>query len=268
MSRTRPGSSSTTTRPAWSTPRTASRGSCRSSRAGSARPARALGDPTRHEVFRYLADAERPVDVAELTDHLGLHHNAIRQHLTRLVEAGLHHSCLEADRPPVGRGRPRWSTRSILGESRWGVAGPYERLTLMLAEIIRSGDSPVDVGRRAGAGPRARDDGADPVAGLVARHGATRLRADRHSARGPGRHRAGCLPVRDHGARRSRHRVRAAPRTRARRRRFARRARHRRTRPARSSSRCLPPALSRRAVTCSTDPTRCRYPPISLIKSA
>jgi DNA-binding transcriptional ArsR family regulator len=29
--------------------------------------ARALGDPTRHEVFRYLADASGPVDVAELT---------------------------------------------------------------------------------------------------------------------------------------------------------------------------------------------------------
>ena len=49
--------------------------------------ARALGDPTRHELFRYIADAGRPVDVAELTKHLGLHHNAIRQHLAKLVEA-------------------------------------------------------------------------------------------------------------------------------------------------------------------------------------
>ena len=51
--------------------------------------ARALGDPTRHELFRYIADAARPVEVAELTEHLGLHHNAIRQHLAKLVEAGL-----------------------------------------------------------------------------------------------------------------------------------------------------------------------------------
>jgi DNA-binding transcriptional ArsR family regulator len=51
--------------------------------------ARALGDPTRHEIFRYIADAGRPVDVAELTAHLGLNHNAIRQHLAKLVHAEL-----------------------------------------------------------------------------------------------------------------------------------------------------------------------------------
>lgn len=110
--------------------------------------ARALGDPTRHEVFRYLADAERAVDVAELTEHLGLHHNAIRQHLAKLVDADL---VSEATAPRVGRGRPRLVyTVNPSAESRWGVTGPYERLTLMLTEIIRSGDSPVDVGRRAG----------------------------------------------------------------------------------------------------------------------
>ena len=51
--------------------------------------ARALGDPTRHAIFRYLADAGTPVDVAELTEHFGLNHNAIRQHLAKLVHAGL-----------------------------------------------------------------------------------------------------------------------------------------------------------------------------------
>jgi DNA-binding transcriptional ArsR family regulator len=49
--------------------------------------ARALGDPTRYEVFRYIADASRPVDVAELTAHFGFNHNAIRQHLAKLVDA-------------------------------------------------------------------------------------------------------------------------------------------------------------------------------------
>src|SRR4051812_42044770 len=39
--------------------------------------ARALGDPSRHELFRYIVDASRPVDVVELTEHLRLHHNAI-----------------------------------------------------------------------------------------------------------------------------------------------------------------------------------------------
>jgi predicted ArsR family transcriptional regulator len=135
--------------------------------------ARALGDPTRHEVFRYIADAERPVDVAELTAHLGLHHNAIRQHLAKLVEAGL---VSETTAPRAGRGRPRLQyTVDPSAESRWGVTGPYERLTLMLTEIIRSGDSPVDVGRRFGARSRvATNDGTDPVSSLVdamERHG-------------------------------------------------------------------------------------------------
>lgn len=135
--------------------------------------ARALGDPTRHELFRYIADVARPVDVAELTEHLGLHHNAIRQHLAKLVEAGL---VVEATAPPVGRGRPRlWYTLDPSAESRWGVTGPYERLSLLLTEIIRSGDSPVEVGRRAGSQAHAAaSDAADAVDGLVeamARHG-------------------------------------------------------------------------------------------------
>jgi predicted ArsR family transcriptional regulator len=48
-------------------------------------------------------------------------------------------------------------------------------LTLLLSEVIRTGDSPVDVGRRAGRQARtATSDAADPVAGLVdsmGRHG-------------------------------------------------------------------------------------------------
>ena len=135
--------------------------------------ARALGDPTRHELFRYVVGAGRPVDVAELTEHLGLHHNAIRQHVAKLVDAGL---VVEATAPRVGRGRPRLVyTVDPAAESRWGVVGPYERLSLLLSEIIRTGDSPVDVGRRAGRHvPAATRDIADPVAGLVdamERHG-------------------------------------------------------------------------------------------------
>jgi predicted ArsR family transcriptional regulator len=135
--------------------------------------ARALGDPTRHELFRYVVEAGRPVDVVELTDHLGLHHNAIRQHLAKLVEAGL---VVEATAPRVGRGRPRLVyTVDPSAESRWGATGPYERLSLLMSEIIRTGDSPVDVGRRAGRQVRAAaGEGADPVAGLVdamERHG-------------------------------------------------------------------------------------------------
>jgi predicted ArsR family transcriptional regulator len=135
--------------------------------------ARALGGPTRHELFRYIVDAGRPVDVVELTEHLGLHHNAIRQHLAKLVDAGL---IVEATAPRVGRGRPRLVyTVDPAAESRWGATGPYERLSLLLSEIIRTGDSPVDVGRRAGRQlPASMREATDPVGALVdamERHG-------------------------------------------------------------------------------------------------
>jgi len=110
--------------------------------------ARALGDPTRHRIFRDVADAESPVTVAELVDRHGLNHNAIRQHLAKLVAAGL---LVEATAPPSGPGRPRLLFRPAPDiDSRWGVTGPYERLSRMLAEVIRSGRSPREVGRDAG----------------------------------------------------------------------------------------------------------------------
>lgn len=110
--------------------------------------ARALGDPTRHAIFRYVADAGEPVGVAELTDHFGLNHNAIRQHLAKLLDAGL---IAETTVPSGGPGRPRLLYEiDPSSESRWGVIGPYERLSLLLSEIIRTGDTPEAVGWRAG----------------------------------------------------------------------------------------------------------------------
>jgi predicted ArsR family transcriptional regulator len=135
--------------------------------------ARALGDPTRHQIFQYIAEASAPVGVAELTEHFGLNHNAIRQHLAKLVEAGL---VDEQKAPSTGRGRPRLVyLLDPATESRWGVTGPYERLALWLAEMVRTGDSPVEVGRRAGRRQRlGANDPGDPVSSLVeqmARHG-------------------------------------------------------------------------------------------------
>lgn len=128
--------------------------------------ARALGDPTRHDIFRYLAEAPRPVDVLELTTHFGVHHNAIRQHLAKLVDAEL---AIEKKATSAGRGRPRLVyTVDPAAESRWGFTGPYERLSLLLSEIIRTGDTAVEVGRRAGRRQRlGSTDALDPVAELV-----------------------------------------------------------------------------------------------------
>lgn len=110
--------------------------------------ARALGDPTRHEIFRHLAESDRPAGVVELTELVGVSHNSVRQHLTKLVAAGL---VLERSAPAGRPGRPRLLYQvDPAAVSRWGTTGPYERLSLLLSEIIRTGDSAVEVGRRAG----------------------------------------------------------------------------------------------------------------------
>jgi len=109
--------------------------------------ARALGDPTRHAVFRHIAEAGRPVGIAELTERFTFNHNAIRQHLAKLVAAGL---VVEAKAPRAGPGRPRLVyVIDPVAEGRWVTAGPYERLSRLLVEIIRTGQSPTEVGRRA-----------------------------------------------------------------------------------------------------------------------
>ncbi len=127
--------------------------------------ARALGDPTRHEIFRYLAEAPAAAGVAELTDHLGLNHNAIRQHLAKLVDAGL---VAESTAAPAGRGRPRLTYRVDPGAAgRWGATGAYERLAVLLAEVVRTGEEPVEVGRRAARGSARQEPGSDSIQALV-----------------------------------------------------------------------------------------------------
>jgi predicted ArsR family transcriptional regulator len=128
--------------------------------------ARALGDPTRHAIFRYVVDAGAPVGVGELTTHFGLNHNAIRQHLTKLVAADL---VTEATATTRGPGRPRLMyTVDPRAESRWDTTGPYERLALALTEVIRTGETPVETGRRIGrreAAEHTNDD--EPLDRLV-----------------------------------------------------------------------------------------------------
>ena len=110
--------------------------------------ARALGDPTRHHIFRYIADSDRPADVSEMTAHFGLNHNAVRQHLAKLVDAGLVIESIAAAR---GRGRPRLEyVVDPAADGRWGVTSPYERLSVLLTEMIHEGENPVEAGARAG----------------------------------------------------------------------------------------------------------------------
>lgn len=124
--------------------------------------ARALGDPTRHRIFRYIVDAERPVGVSELTDYVQLNHNAVRQHLAVLKEAGLVLEEPEDRRKP---GRPRLLYRlHPEAAGSWGTSGAYAWLASLLSDAVRHGRSTREVGRQDGEQRAAEVAGAgDPV---------------------------------------------------------------------------------------------------------
>ncbi|HEY8543946.1 MAG TPA: hypothetical protein VIL36_02820, partial [Acidimicrobiales bacterium] len=109
--------------------------------------ARALGDPTRHAIYRRIVEAGHPVGIAELNEQFPFNHNAIRQHVAKLLAAGL---VLESRAPSPGRGRPRlvYEPNPAVA-TPWGSGGPYERLSRLLLEIIRTGLGAEEVGRRA-----------------------------------------------------------------------------------------------------------------------
>jgi predicted ArsR family transcriptional regulator len=110
--------------------------------------------------------------VGELTAHLGLRHNAIRQHLAKLTDAGL---VVEARAPPVKRGRPGL-VYTVDPVCR--VQGGRRSARASVAAVV--GDHP-DRGltrrrrpARWSTGTAATRDTTDPVAGLVdtmERHG-------------------------------------------------------------------------------------------------
>jgi predicted ArsR family transcriptional regulator len=127
--------------------------------------ARALGDPTRYQIFLYVFKASRSVDVAELTEAFRLHHNAVRQHLAKLREAGLVVEEVESRGKP-GRPRLRYR-RHPRASGAWGTPGPYERLALLLAEAMRKGQTAHEAGREAGRRDGRRSArGADPLDAL------------------------------------------------------------------------------------------------------
>lgn len=144
------------------------------------REARALGDPTRHSLFRYIADASEPVTVSELTQYVQLNHNAVRQHLAVLRDAGLIvEEPEERDRP----GRPRLLYRlhpEVAG--RWDTPSAYAWLASMLSATIRRGLDPRQVGRldghRRAADVAGTDDPADLLEQEMSRRGFRPERAD------------------------------------------------------------------------------------------
>ena len=112
------------------------------------RQARALGDPTRYDIFRYVAAASGPVRVSTLATHFGFNHNAIRQHLAKLTDAML---LTEELAPPSTAGRPPLQYRvAPTAMGSWGAPGPYELLAVLLLRVARGPGGPAEAGREAG----------------------------------------------------------------------------------------------------------------------
>jgi predicted ArsR family transcriptional regulator len=99
-------------------------------------------------VFRYIADASSLVGVAELTRHVGLNHNAVRQHLAVLKDAGIVlEDSEQRDRP--GRPRLLYCLHPEMA-GRWGIPGGYAWLAGVLSGAIRHQQDPRQEGRQEG----------------------------------------------------------------------------------------------------------------------
>lgn len=110
--------------------------------------AQALGDPSRFAIFEHIAASETPVSVAELTELMGFNHNAIRQHLVKLLDADLITESTEK-RPTRGRPRLTYRVRSdAFDRFQNRPGGSYQRLAAMLLDLAKTGDSAYEVGRR------------------------------------------------------------------------------------------------------------------------
>jgi predicted ArsR family transcriptional regulator len=135
--------------------------------------AQALGDPTRFRIYSFVLDADAPVTIAALTDHIGVHHTATRQHVAKLVEAGL---LEESTERRTTRGRPRKLYRvDPTADARWQSRGPYQRLSRLLVEVVATARSPEDVGFDEGARtaitPSEPGDQVDALQDAIARGG-------------------------------------------------------------------------------------------------
>jgi predicted ArsR family transcriptional regulator len=119
--------------------------------------AEALADPTRFAAYQHIRRAGQPLSVAEVTDAVGVHHTAVRAHLTKLRDAGL---VTESHAEPMGRGRPKLLYTAV--DSTAGAGrDAYQELSSMLARVVREGSTPRQVGAVAG---REAASGRDPSA--------------------------------------------------------------------------------------------------------
>jgi len=121
------------------------------------------------------------VGVRELTDHVQLNHNAVRQHLAVLKDAGLVTEEVE-DRDRAGRPRLLYRLHPEVAGS-WGTPGPYAWLASLLSDAIRRKQDPRQVGRQDGhrraAEVAGTGDRVDLLEAEIARRGFRPTRVER-----------------------------------------------------------------------------------------
>ncbi|HOA89028.1 MAG TPA: helix-turn-helix domain-containing protein [Propioniciclava tarda] len=103
----------------------------------------------RQRVLSALAEAGRPLTLAELSERTGSHPNTLREHLTSLVASGSAESTALPD--PGRRGRPPLAYRAVAPPSDAGAS----LLNALLAEVSERPDADalaLAAGRRWGAG--------------------------------------------------------------------------------------------------------------------
>ena len=102
--------------------------------------AKALGEETRFNIFRRIADAPEPLTVKDLVEQLGMHHSAIRIHLNKLEDAGLIYSRKRHNPGVVGRPQlaflPRQEALSITLPPR-----NYELLARLVVDMVAANGS-------------------------------------------------------------------------------------------------------------------------------
>jgi DNA-binding transcriptional ArsR family regulator len=105
------------------------------------REARALGDPTRHRLFRYILTAPDAVGVGvgDLTNHVQLNHNAVRQHLAVLKEAKLVVEDVEVRRRRVVAWCCAWTPRRNppIAARRGDRPAPYPAIVNPVCRMVR-----------------------------------------------------------------------------------------------------------------------------------